>query len=284
MWLMPSAKNTKLIGGILARYQELLGVEIYAYTILSNHIHLLIKAPRGNSDEFIENINREIARRINWKYHREGALWGRRYSEQIVLDEEEDLLEAFLYVTLNPTRHGLIKDSSKWKGLSSFHHSLRDSTPRRFHFTHYSVKNEEDIPVKTTHSLTLSPLPQFKELSAKARGKKIKSLLYRRLREYWEQRGDVPYLGQERIDEQLPGDTPRNVSRSPRPHCYTKCAHKLREYLQERRLLIARYAEASFQFRLGRLDTQFPAFTFKPPLQRAPRLSSFRPVISIIPA
>ena len=238
MWLMPTAKNTKLIGGIIARYQELLGVEIYAYTILSNHIHLLIKAPRGNSDEFIENINREIARRINWKYHREGPLWGRRYSEQIVLDEEEDLLEAFLYVTLNPTRHGLIKDSSKWKGLSSFHHSLRDSTPRRFHFTHYSVKNEEDIPVKTTHSLTLSPLPQFKELSAKARGRKIKSFLYSRLR----------------------------------------------EYLKERRLLIARYAEASFQFRLGRLDTQFPAFTFKPPLQRVPRLSSFRPVISIIPA
>ena len=53
---MPTAKNTKLIGGIIARYQELLGVEIYAYTILSNHIHLLIKAPRGNSDEFIENI------------------------------------------------------------------------------------------------------------------------------------------------------------------------------------------------------------------------------------
>ena len=214
----------------------------------------------------------------------EGPLWGRRYSEQIVLDEEEDLLEAFLYVTLNPTRHGLMKDSSNWRGLNSFQHSLRDSAPRKFHFTHYSVKNEEDIPVKTTHSLTLSPLPQFKAMSAKARGKKVKNLLYRRLREYWEQRGDLPYLGQERIDEQLPGDTPRKVSRSPRPHCYTKCAHKLREYLKERRLLIARYAEASFQFRLGKLDTQFPAFTFKPPLQRAPRLSSFRPVISIIPA
>jgi len=48
---MPTAKNTKLIGGIIARYQELLEVEIYAYTILSNHIHLLINAPRGNADE-----------------------------------------------------------------------------------------------------------------------------------------------------------------------------------------------------------------------------------------
>ncbi|NBW41897.1 hypothetical protein EBR25_12990 [bacterium] len=32
MWLMPTAKNTKLIGGNIARYQELLGVEIYAPT------------------------------------------------------------------------------------------------------------------------------------------------------------------------------------------------------------------------------------------------------------
>jgi REP element-mobilizing transposase RayT len=282
MWLMPTPKNAKLIGGILARYQELLGIELYAYTVLSNHIHLLLRAPRGNSDEFAENINREIARRMNWKYHREGPLWGRRYSEQVVLDDEDDLLEAFLYVTLNPTRHGLVKDASNWRGLNSFHHSLRDLTPRPFHFTHYSRKNEEGIPLKTTHSLTLTPLPQFQEMSAKARGRKVKSLLYSRLREYWEKRGDTPYLSTELIEQQLPGDTPKRVSRSPRPHCYTKCAHRLREYLQERRLLIARYAEASFQFRLGKLDTQFPAFTFKPPLQRAPRRAPFRPVASVI--
>jgi hypothetical protein len=104
-----------------------------------------------------------------------------------------------------------------WKGLNSFQHSLRDLTPRPFHFTHYSRKNEEGVPLKTTHSLTLSPLPQFQEMSAKARGRKIKSLLYSRLQEYWEKRGDTPYLSTELIEQQIPGSVPKRVSRSPRP-------------------------------------------------------------------
>jgi len=81
MWITPSSNVKKLIGGIIARYQEFLQIEIYAYCILSNHLHLLIKSPNGNTDEFCENVNREIARRLNWKHHREGQFWSRRYDD-----------------------------------------------------------------------------------------------------------------------------------------------------------------------------------------------------------
>lgn len=275
MWLMPTAKNRKLIGGIIARYQELLGINIYAYTVLSNHLHLLIRAPRGNADEFAENVNREIARRINWKYGRSGSLWARRYAEQEVLDDEEDLLEAFVYTTLNCTRHGILADSSEWKGLHSYNHSLSEKD-RLFSFTHYSELDEYGVPKKTTHALTLTPLPHFESLSQKVRRKKILSLLTERAHLMHEERGEKPYLGQFKIDEQVPGEVPHKMSKSPRPSCYSKCAKRIREYLRSRRELIERYAYASIQFRLGNLLTPFPEHTHRPPLHRRPRLKPFQ--------
>lgn len=280
MWLQPNGSNRRLIGGILARYQEIFGIEIYAYTVLSNHIHLIIRAPRGNTDEFAENVNREIARRINWRYRREGSLWGRRYSDQEVLDPESDLLEAFIYVTLNCTRHGLLRDAREWKGLHSYDQCLSESD-RVFHFTHYSELNAEGVPRRTTHKLKLSVLPQFSALSKGRRKKKISKLLRERLELMWKERGNTPYLGQATIEEQAPGEVPHRMSRSPRPACYSKCSKLIREFMKARRLLLERFSEASMRFRLGRLYVQFPAHTFKPPMHRLPRISPFNEITSL---
>ena len=277
MWLHPDKYNRRLIGGIIARYQEILGIKIFAYAVLSNHIHLLIQAPRGNADEFAENINREISRRINWRYRREGALWGRRYSEQEVI-REEDLLEALLYITTNCTHHGLLSDAAEWKGLHSYQHLISEAD-RVFLFTHYSHRNEDGVPIKTTHNLRLSVLPQFVGLSKRKRRIKIRELLEERLMVLRMQRRGKSYLGHAIIDEQIVGEVPKKMSRSPRPSCYTKCAKSLREFLEKRRELMKRYAEASILFRLGNFAVSFPEFTFKPPLHRIPRRKAFTPYL-----
>ena len=62
LWIGLSSNVRKILGGILARYQELLEIELYSYCILGNHMHLLARAPKKNMDEFCENVNREIAR------------------------------------------------------------------------------------------------------------------------------------------------------------------------------------------------------------------------------
>lgn len=170
LWITPSSNVKKLIGGILARYQEAFEILIYAYCVLGNHFHLLIKAPKGNTDEFCENVNREIARRLNWKHRREGSFWGRRYDDQVVLSED-DLLEAFLYVTTNPTKHGLLRDSSEWPGLNSFHQAISEKT-RQFSFYHYSAP--EGGERVSTHGLELSILPQFEGLSKAERTVELK--------------------------------------------------------------------------------------------------------------
>ena len=277
LWMIPTRKIEKMIGGIIARYQEAFDIEIYAYCFLTNHYHLLIRAPRGNADEFIENVNREIARRMNFKLKRSGKFWSRRYDDLTVGDNDEDRLRAFLYVNTNPTKHGVARDSRKWLGLNSYNHSLNERD-RTFTFYHYSA--EDDAPKSTKHCLKLSPLPQLKDRTQEER----RLFLEEKLREHGDtliKEGEAEGKGfstEEQILSQEPGEKPKNVSKSNRPHCYTgdvetwiatKKAERKRRY---------EYKEASFEYRLGNKRVNFPEFSFLPPLHRAPRFVPFKPL------
>lgn len=260
----------------MARYQEILKIELYAYVVLGNHIHFVARAPQSNIDEFEENVNREIARRLNWKHHREGKLWSKRYDDSTILSEE-DLVEAFLYVTTNPTRHGLVKDSREWEGLHCFDHALSE-TDREFSFHHYSAAAAE--PKVTRHVLRLSVLPQFATTPRKERRQLIEKLLVARMERLAVERKEAGqgFLGLVAIREQPVGASPLSSSRKPRPPCYTKSPALRREYRRMRTLVRVAYADASFRYRLGYRDTIFPLHTFLPPTHRLPRLTRFVPV------
>ena len=272
LWISPTRRIKRLIGGIVARYQELLGVIIYAHNFLGNHYHLLMRAPRGNSDEFCENVNREIAKRLNQIHRREGKFWSRRYDDQEVLSDE-DLLEAFLYVSTNATRHGLIEDPSRWPGLSSYEQSITGKG-EVYTFRRCSRTGKDKI---STHTLKISPLPQFEKMNQKKRGKLLKKLLVRRAKELSVSR-QGKFLSELTLMRQAPGAIPREVSKSPRPPCYTHNSELRSVFKEECRYRRALYDHASMRFRLGDLEAKFPEHTFKPPLHRLPRIIPFTPI------
>ena len=268
--MIPSVNVRKLLGGILARYQEMFKIELFAYFFLGNHFHLIARAPEGNMDSFCENVNREISRRMNWKFGRQGRFWSRRYDD-IPIGNEDDLLEAFLYVTTNATRHGLLEDSSEWPGLHSYDQAL-DEKKRYFTFYHYSSPTEESRC--TRHELKLSVLPQFSHLTHSERRIKLEKLLVERMRRYVEDRikDNKGFLGIEKLSALPPGEIPKNVSRSKRPVVYSKCLETWRHMRDQIRLRISQYREASYQYRLGNRDAVFPPFCFFPPLHRIPKI------------
>jgi len=274
--MAPNRTVRKLIGGIVARYQEIFDIEIYALKYLSNHPHLLIRAKRGNADEFLENVNREVARRINWKNNRKGKFWARRYTDQKVLSEP-DLLEAFLYITTNGVRHGLVEHPSLWPGLSSYEQSLTEKE-ERYIFQHFSARQGQ--PQVTEHTLKISPLPQFAELSPKKRKKLVRKLIEERTNALVKARKEEGrgFLGVQAVQSQDPDAKPREVSNKKRGLSYSKNPILIREHLlgarQKRRL----YDYASMRFRAGELSVIFPDHTFKPPLHRRPRLFPFEPL------
>ena len=80
---------------------------------------MLVKAHEGYANHislFAENINREIAKRVNNLVGRAGSLWHRRFDDQVTVELGKDELEALLYILTNPVKHGLVTHAKHWPG------------------------------------------------------------------------------------------------------------------------------------------------------------------------
>jgi len=107
---VPRPKITNCIGGVIAKYAKKYEITLYAVIVLGNHYHILASSKDGKLPLFAENIGREIAKRVNRLLHRKGSLWGKRYDDQLVI-EQYDALEGLLYTLTNPTKHKLLAHS-----------------------------------------------------------------------------------------------------------------------------------------------------------------------------
>lgn len=204
--MRPSKDVNKTIGGIIARYQEVFGIEIFVFIILSNHLHMMVRAPRGNLDEFMENVDREIARRLNYKLKRRGKFWSKRYRAQAIVTDK-DIEEAFLYVVTNAVRHGLVSHPSEWPGLSPYQQNLSERK-KGYSFHHYSAREDEEKV--TYHDLTMSPLSALKDLPKEERVRYLNGKIEARVKEIAEERKarGQGFLGAEKVKAVHPFDRP----------------------------------------------------------------------------
>ncbi len=281
LWLLPLRERRKTIGGIIARAQEKHLVEIYAVCVLSNHYHMVVRAPHGNLSLFERDVNKEIAKRLNRFTGREGSLWGRRFSAQPA-PLEVDLLDAVLYTLTNPVHHNLVKHPRHWPGLTSYWQNC-GSKNKEFKFTHYSDYNKarrrkkRQRPVKiedfqSTHTLRISPLPMFKHLSEEEQARMVSELIEERTNDLLAkaQEAGGGFLGRKRLLNQSFGARPKNIKRSPRPACYTKCAVTRQRFRKEAKARREEYTIASRKYRSGEWGVRFPAYSYKPPTHDHP--------------
>jgi len=93
-----------------------------AWSLLSNHAHLLLCPTKGKLSELMRRLLTGYAVVFNHRHHRSGHLFQNRY-KSIVCEEDSYLLELVRYIHLNPNRAGLVDsmetlDTFKWSGHS----------------------------------------------------------------------------------------------------------------------------------------------------------------------
>ncbi len=111
---------------ILSYYKEVCNFEIYAYCLMSNHVHLLIKINNFSLETIFRRINTTYAGWFNCKYDRTGFLQQGRYASEPVEDTEY-LLNIIRYIHYNPSKAGLEASPGTQYPWSSFYEYL--STP-----------------------------------------------------------------------------------------------------------------------------------------------------------
>lgn len=118
--LFDDDKDYKKYLDILEYYKSECGFEIFAYCLMSNHVHLLIRHPDDCSLDYIfRRINTTYAMWFNMKYSRTGFLQNDRFFSEPV-EEERYLLAVVKYIHFNPTKAGLEQSPGTAYPWSSF--------------------------------------------------------------------------------------------------------------------------------------------------------------------
>ena len=98
-------KDREKLLGILQRFQEETDVQISAYCLMDNHIHLLIHTMDG-PEQFVKRLASSYVFYFNRKYDRVGHLFQDRYRSETI-ETEASLLTVFRYILQNPMKAGL---------------------------------------------------------------------------------------------------------------------------------------------------------------------------------
>ena len=110
---------------ILKLQGELFGLEVWAYCLLENHVHLIVVPQReGALVEGIGETHRLYTRMINFREKWRGYLWQGRF-KSFPLDERY-LFAAVRYVERNPVRAGIVAKAEDYAWSSARAHVYKE--------------------------------------------------------------------------------------------------------------------------------------------------------------
>ena len=100
--------------GWLKGYSKKYQVDIHAWVLMTNHVHLLC-TPRGQNavSHMMQSLGRHYVRYFNFSYKRTGTLWEGRFKSCLV-QEETYLIQLYRYIELNPVRAGMVEQPSDY--------------------------------------------------------------------------------------------------------------------------------------------------------------------------
>ncbi len=113
---------------LLALLREMIrtyDVTLYAYTLMSNHIHLLLRAPKLDAlGRPLRWFMTEAAKAFHRIRKRRGHFWEGRYRACLVEDDRY-ALGALRYLDRNPPPAGLLADPATYPGSARFRSNLQ---------------------------------------------------------------------------------------------------------------------------------------------------------------
>lgn len=79
------------------------GVVLYAYAVMPNHYHLLVRTPHGNLSRFMQRLNTSYALYSRYKHRKPGHRLEGRYKAKLVQGDEY-IMTLTRYIHLNPAK------------------------------------------------------------------------------------------------------------------------------------------------------------------------------------
>jgi putative transposase len=168
---MDSADFQRMLALLQANAQEQ-QVQIHAYVLMSNHLHLLLTPLQNDSlPKMMQAVGRSYVLYFNKRHGRSGTLWEGRYRSSLI-QTERYFLACMAYIDLNPVRAGMVAQAADYPWASHGHYIGRQNeawlSPHPLYWemgntpfareAAYSVMIQSGIDLKQQHALTSSAL------------------------------------------------------------------------------------------------------------------------------
>jgi len=127
----------------LENYKAVSGYKIFAYCLMSNHIHILIKVEKEELDLIMKRIAGRYVYWYNWKYYRKGHLFQDRFRSEPIEDNSY-FLTVLRYIHQNPVKAGIVKSIDDYRFSSYNDYIEEDSAVVDYNFA-LSLMNKEEF-------------------------------------------------------------------------------------------------------------------------------------------
>ncbi len=134
--------------GILGRRKRKLLVEILAFCLMPNHVHLLVRQSReGGISKFMRKIGAGYGIYYNNKYKRSGHIFQGRY-RIVHIKNQEQLKTVFVYIHTNPV--SIIVPSWKEKGIDNIEEAIKFLEEKYKWFSYPDYLQKKNFPSLTS--------------------------------------------------------------------------------------------------------------------------------------
>jgi REP element-mobilizing transposase RayT len=240
-----------LVSSALARAQAycakhgLPPVEVFAVVVMSNHLHLVVRAPGKNLAAFMGYFLARVAQTLNLLLGRVGPVFPRRYDAQPVLDEEA-AAGRVKYVLENPKKAGLVRCFTEWPGFVAVAglHEGEELETKHFDRSGWQLakRPKERERYWRKSQLKLSRLPGMESLSPTAYLATLKS--------WCDSRPANRCLGVEGVLDADVNQRPKKPKRARRPYAFGR-PENVDAYREVSRLRYAAYEATRALAKLG---------------------------------
>ncbi len=148
------------------------GVQVHAYVLMGNHLHLLLTPLRNDSlPKMMQAVGRAYVLYFNKRHGRSGTLWEGRYRSALI-QTERYFLACMAYIDLNPVRAGMVAQAADYAWSSHGHYTGRQNetwlTPHPLYWemgntpfareAAYAAMVQSGVDKNQQHALTSSAL------------------------------------------------------------------------------------------------------------------------------
>lgn len=102
---------------VIQKYKMKSAMNVYAWCLMSNHVHLLLKEGEEDLSITMKRIGVSFAFYYNWKYRTSGHLFQDRFKSENV-ENVSYFLTVVRYIHQNPLKAGIVNQVDEWRWSS----------------------------------------------------------------------------------------------------------------------------------------------------------------------